>query len=190
MAHKVVNFVLFQLGWLAVVLLGTGPYHWLGLVVVAAIVAYHLATSASRAAEARLVFMALLIGLVWENALTLSGVLSYPHGQLAGNLYGEMPGHLAPLWIVAMWGMLATTLNVSLRWLHGRMLLAALFGAIGGPLAFFAGERLGAVTFSDPPLAMAVLAIAWAALFALLMTLAQRYDGAVTLNPEPGRASS
>jgi hypothetical protein len=49
-----------------------------------------------------------------------------------------------------MWIAFATTLNVSMRWLRGRPELALLFGAVGGPLAFYAGERLGAVTVHRP----------------------------------------
>ena len=98
-----------------------------------------------------------------------SGLVIYPSGQPFGQL--------APAWILAMWPLLATTLNVSLRWLKGRYLLAALFGAIGGPLAFLAGERLGAVVFPDTGLTMIVLAVGWATLFPLLMRLSQRYDG-------------
>ena len=182
MKQKLVNFLLFQAGWLAVVLLGSGQYHWLGPVVVAAVVAWHLATSPSRQAEAQLILIALGIGLVWENLLTLAGVVVYPHGQLVGDL--------APVWIVAMWAMLATTLNLSLRWLHGRFTLAFVFGAIGGPLAFLAGERLGAVIFPDTMLAMLVLGAGWGLLFALLVVMAMRNDGFVQMFPQARRAES
>jgi hypothetical protein len=50
-------------------------------------------------------------------------------------------------------------------------------GGSGGPLAFLAGERLGAVMFPDMYLAMAVLALGWACLFPLMTKLAERHDG-------------
>jgi hypothetical protein len=180
--QKLLNFVFFQAGWLAVVLLGAGQFHWLGLLVVAAVVAWHLVTSPAPQAEAQLVLFALGIGLVWENLLTLAGIVVYPYGQLSGGL--------APVWIIAMWAMLATTLNLSLRWLHGRFLLASVFGAIGGPLAFLAGERLGAVVFPDVTLAMLVLGVGWGLLFTLLVMLAMRNDGFVNIYPEAQRAES
>jgi hypothetical protein len=166
---KVINFALYQLGWFACVLLGATGFHWLGPLAVVAIIAYHLRTVHSPGAESRLLFRALLIGLMWENFLTLSGLLVYPTGQPLGIL--------APIWILAMWPLLAITLNVSLRWLKGKPWLAALFGGIGGPLAFLAGERLGAVMFPDMYLAMAVLALGWACLFPLMTKLAERHDG-------------
>lgn len=167
--NKFLNFALFQLGWFASVLLGASRLYWLGPVVVFAILFVHLRSSLDREAERRLIGYALLLGLVWENLLSLGGLILYPNGQIFGVL--------APVWILAMWPLLAITLNVSLRWLKGLPAVAALLGAIGGPLAFLAGERLGAAVFPDPYLAMAVLAIGWAMLFPLLVSLSGRHDG-------------
>ncbi len=175
MKYKLINFILFQAGWLAVVLLGSGQFHWMGPAVVAAIVTWHLVTSPSPQAEAHLILYALGIGIIWENLLTLTGVVIYPYGQVSDGL--------APVWIMAMWAMLATTLNLSLRWLHGRFLLAGAFGVIGGPLAFLAGERLGAVIFPDATLAMLVLAAGWGLMFTLLVLLAMRNDGFLLMFP-------
>ena len=168
---KVINFILFQAGWFASVLLGTTSYYYLGPIAVAAIVFYHLKTIPSPSNEAPLLMFALLIGLVWENLLTFSGVLVYPNGQ-----WMDM---FAPVWIIAMWPLLAITLNLSLRWLKGNYLMAMAFGAIGGPLAFWAGERLQAVVFTDMFMAMSLLSIGWALLFPLLMKLSTQHDGYV-----------
>jgi hypothetical protein len=166
---KVINFALYQLGWFACVLLGTTELNWIGPVVVLAILSYHVNTTPNPDAEKQLLFFAFLIGLMWENFLTVSGLLVYPTGQPFGIM--------APVWILAMWPLLAITLNVSLRWLKGRTWLAALFGGIGGPLAFLAGERLGAVTFPEVYLAVTALALGWAFLFPVMMRLAERHDG-------------
>jgi hypothetical protein len=82
-----------------------------------------------------------------------------------------------------MWLSFAMTLNVAMRWLHGRYLAAALFGAVGGPLAFLAGKGLGGVQFSDLPLAMGVLSAGWALLTPLLVALAMRLDGFAEQTP-------
>ena len=62
-----------------------------------------------------------------------------------------MPAHplaaLAPYWLVVMWALFATTINVSMAWMKNRWLLAVVMGAVFGPMAF-AGEKLGAVNFS------------------------------------------
>ena len=71
-------------------------------------------------------------------------------------------------------------------WLAGRPLLAAALGAGGGPPAFYAGFRLGAVEFHPTPgLSLAVLALVWALLLPLLMYLsvaAERRDRRVRLS--------
>ena len=182
MAIKLLNFLVFQVGWLFTVLLGASHYHWLAPLVSLLTVALHLYQSPQAGQELRLVLLALAIGLLWENLMTLTGVVVYTHGQWFGSF--------APLWIVAMWASLATTLNLSLRWLHGRPTLALLLGALGGPLAFLAGERLGAVSFPDPMTAMLVLAMGWALLFDLLFRLARHYDGFRYLDAEAGRVSA
>ncbi len=164
------NFLAFQLGWFACVLGGAHGLPWLGTLAAMAVVAWHLVRTPDRRGEARLIVIACLIGLVWESLLTFQGLLAYPSGVLLAGT--------APHWIIALWGLFATTLNLSLRWLQGRWWLSALFGAIAGPLAFYAGSRLGAVSFSDPAAAMVWLAVGWGLLTPLLMGLAQRFDGA------------
>jgi hypothetical protein len=85
-----------------------------------------------------------------------------------------------------MWMLFATTLNLSLRWLKGRMLLAAVCGAVAGPLAYLGGEALGGVRFTDPTAGLAALAFGWSVLLPLLMTAAERLDGFAPARPLPG----
>jgi hypothetical protein len=79
--------------------------------------------------------------------------------------------------MVALWVAFATTLNASMNWLKGRRLLAFVFGAVGGPLAYFAGAKLGGVTFHDPAMALAALALGWAIITPVLVLIAQRLNG-------------
>ena len=53
----------------------------------------------------------------------------------------------------------------------------AALGAVGGPLAYLAGEKLGAITFNQPLFAIAALAVIWAVAMPLLVVLATRMDG-------------
>jgi hypothetical protein len=54
-----------------------------------------------------------------------------------------------------------------------------LFGAIGGPLSYWAAARLGAVQFVHPPALVAALAVVWAVAMPLCMLLAIKLDGVV-----------
>jgi hypothetical protein len=164
-----INFVAFQLGWFACVLGAAAGFPWFGPVVVAAAVALHLVMARAPLPELYLVLAAMMLGLVADSVLLATGWLSYSVGLW-------LPG-LAPYWIIAMWALFATTLNVSMGWMRGRPVLTVLMGAVGGPLSYLAGEKLGAIELTQPVQALAALAVAWAIAMPLLMWLASRFDG-------------
>ena len=170
------NFIAFKIGWLACVVGGANGWPLIGTLIAATIVTLHVVTSTVPQRELNLVLLTGVIGAAWDSMLASVGLLVYTSGTLFAGT--------APYWIVAMWLLFATLLNKSLRWMHGRLALAAVVGAIGGPLAFYAGHRLGAVEFSDFGLAMFALAVGWGALMPLLVLLARRFDG-VSSTVEP-----
>jgi hypothetical protein len=163
MRNAIINLGLFQLAWFACVLGGAQGLGWLGVAVAAAVVGIHLWRSETPRSEALLIVAVATIGTLWDGLLVRFGFLEYPSGT-------PLPW-LPPIWIAAMWASFATTLNGGLSWLKGRWGLASAFGAIGGPLAFYAGHGLGAVAFPDPVVAMAVLAGGWSFLMPLLLWL-------------------
>ena len=167
--HILINYVAFQLGWLAAVLGGANQLPWLGTTVAMAVVLVHLHFANQPSRELQLIAVAAAIGALWDSLLVALGWLTYPSGTL---IIGT-----APHWIIAMWIMFATTLNVSLRWLKQRWVLAAVLGAIAGPLAYYAGHELGGVQFADPGMALAALGVGWAVIMPLLVALSDRFDG-------------
>jgi hypothetical protein len=163
------NFVVFQLAWFACVIGAGHDLALAGTLTVAVAVAMHLMMARRWRPEALLILVVTTIGLSWDSALVALGVMIYPSGNFA-------PG-IAPHWILAMWALFATTLNLSMGWIKGRPRLAVLLGAIGGPLAYLAGHRLGGVDMPEPALALAVQSLGWAVLMPLLARLAERLDG-------------
>ncbi len=172
-----INIVTFQVCWLACILGGANGMPLLGVGFVAAAVGYHLWRANDARAEAILILAAALIGTVWDSFLVAAGWLVYPSGTLVQGT--------APYWIVALWVVFATTFNVSLRWFKQHLVLSVLFGAAGGPLAFYAGARLGGVVFTDTTVALTVLGIGWAVLMPAMMLLARRYNGYPEDSPAP-----
>ena len=62
-----------------------------------------------------------------------------------------LPALPGPAWIATLWVAFAMTLQHSLQWLMARPLAAVLFGAIGGPLAYWGASRgFNAVAFTMP----------------------------------------
>jgi len=161
-----VNLSLFKAGWLASVFTAAASVPAAGATVVAVVVAVHLARSADVAQETRLLLFAALLGLGWESLLVSMGLVQYSTGS-------AFPG-LAPYWIVGMWVLFATTINVGMRWLHKHVAVAAIAGAIGGPLSFAAGEKVGAVSFPNPQMSLLAIAAGWALLLPLLVRVAAR----------------
>ena len=170
----VVNFVAFQVGWFSSVIGGAQQLPWLGPVVALLVVGWHLMQARRPMAELTLVVGCGLIGAVFDSVLVALGWVSYPSGMLIDVL--------APYWIVTMWMLFATTLNMSLRWLKGRPALASILGLVAGPAAYWAGHKLGGVEFVDPVAALVALGAGWAVLLPLLMPLARTFDG---MSPEP-----
>jgi hypothetical protein len=76
--------------------------------------------------------------------------------------------------MVMLWVNLGTTLNVSMAWLRGRYALGAVFGAIGGPLAYYSGATLGAMTRLPDPTGLISIGVTWAIAFPLLLSVNER----------------
>jgi len=163
------NFVGFQVAWFACVLGGANDLALAGTLTVAAAVGLHLWLAPRPRPELALIAIAAAIGTVWDSLLVSLGLMRYPSGNFA-------PG-LAPHWIIAMWALFATTLNVSMGWMKGRLVVAAVLGAIGGPLSYLAGQRLGAVEMPDASLALLAQAAGWAVMMPVLTLIAARLDG-------------
>lgn len=163
----VATLVAFEFAWFACVLGAAHGWPWIGVAVAAGVVAAFVIRSDQPAVDAALVGAAMAIGLVWDSALLQLGWIVYAAP-------GPLPA-LAPAWILALWALFAIALREPLRWLHRRLPLAALLGALGGPLSYAGAQRLGACTLTRPVVSEIALALGWAAMVPLLLVLARRW---------------
>jgi hypothetical protein len=164
----ILNVVLFQLGWFACVLGAASGYAREGAIAAALLVALHIARAARPKREAMLAAAAAVLGFLFESALVQAGWVRFEAGVLVEGA--------APYWMVALWALFATTLNESMRMLQTRPWIAAAFGAVGGPLAYYAGARMGALDLVQPAAMLAALAVGWALATPLLLSLARRLN--------------
>ena len=167
------NFIGFQIGWFACVVGAAQGYPLVAVAVVSIIVIFHLLRDNNLYSELCLIISAVFIGIIWESLLLASGWLAYASSGVASIF--------VPIWLVAMWALFATTINHSMAWLKNRYFLALLLGAVFGPLAFIAGENLGAVVFLDRTMALTSLAVGWAVLMPLLLWLAQQFKHRINI---------
>ncbi len=165
----VVNFVAFQVGWFSSVFGGAQQMPWLGPAIVMAALIIHLSLARRPMREVWLVLACGAMGAVFDSFLVITGWVVYPSGMIFDSM--------APYWIISMWVLFATTLNVSMRWLRGRAALAAVFGFIGGPLTYLAGQKIGGIELVDPFAALLALGIGWAAMMPVLLKMSALFDG-------------
>ena len=161
---RLLNFAMFYLGWFACVM-GAGRGNlWLGPSVVAALVIVHLYTDAQADVGGRLILAIGILGFAIDTVQASAGLYAFTRTSAAP--------WLCPLWMVALWMIFATTLNVSMAWLAGRYRLAAALGALCGPVSYVAGARLGAIELpAHASMSLVGIAIVWACVMPSLLWL-------------------
>lgn len=165
----IINVLVFQIGWFASVIGSAQGMPWLGPVAALVAVTIHLRAARHPIEELMLVVACGFIGATFDSFLLATGWVGYSSGLFSSAF--------APYWIITMWMLFATTLNVSMRWMRGKPVLAAAFGFVGGPLAYITGQKLGGITLINPLEALVALAVGWAIMMPVLMSLSVALDG-------------
>jgi len=165
------NFIGYQLVWFAVVGTAGGSRPWLGLAAAGAFIALQMVLSHRRALDVRLLILAFVCGVAIDGTLSELDWIRYAGPAPA------LPVGGAPLWILALWTSFSLTLTRSLAWLSGHPLWAAVFGAIGGPIAYWGAARgFHAVRFVPPSYrAIAALAAGWSGAMTVLFYAVRRW---------------
>ncbi|MBM3793986.1 MAG: DUF2878 domain-containing protein [Acidobacteria bacterium] len=162
------NLIGFQLVWFTCVLGAAAGMPWLGVGVLLGVLAGHFVFPvAAWRRELALLGAAALLGMAAETLLHQgAAVVGYPPQAWTG-----AP---APSWMVALWINFAATLHGCLAWMQGRIPAAALAGALAGPLSYWGGERLGAITLHPDPVHWIVgIGLVWATATPVLIWLAE-----------------
>ena len=163
------NLLGFQLLWWVAVLGAARGGGLASALLALVVVGWHLHQAQQPGRALGLLAVVTLLGGLSDALLLHGGVLRFA----AADLGPACP----PSWMLALWLGFATSLNVSLRWLQGHPVWAALLGAVGGVASYAGGAHLGAATLLAPVTAMVLVALCWAALMPLFMRLARRLDG-------------
>jgi hypothetical protein len=166
---KLLNFLLYQLGWFCCVLGAAWGFPRSGAFAALLFLLIHLLLADSRSAELRLILVSCLLGILVDSLQQSFGVLTFKTD----------PGWTLwlPLWVFVIWAQFASLLRFSLNWLSGHYLLGAGLGLIGGPLAYWGGVRIGAAEFGgNLLLSISSLALVWALMIPLLLWLRSRIN--------------
>lgn len=161
--NTVVNFVLLQMVWFALVVGVVYQHIWLGTGLVLAFMVWQLHPVNRKTNDITIVLTLMVLGLVLDSAWLQLGLISYemqwPHS------------FMAPVWIIMLWTAFGLTINHSLAWIFEYKVIGVLMGAIGGPVSYLAAQRFGAVTLNQPVWALAALAAGWTLVMVILITV-------------------
>lgn len=156
--RKILNFVMFELGWLACVLL---PQIW-ALAIVGVFLVLHFALVCQhRLDELQFIALGTLAGSILDGIWLRTGVLADTSGAAV----------ITPGWLIALWAIFMTTLNHSLGWLSRNRLMTLILVPIAGPFAYWSAAALGAVSLPNPVPSLVAMALGWLVFFPGLLAL-------------------
>jgi hypothetical protein len=156
--RNILNFVMFELGWLACVLL---PQAWSLSIVAIFLVLHFVLVSQYKMDELKFIVIGTLAGSLLDGLWLRTGILADNNGAAI----------ITPPWLIALWAIFMTSLNHSLKWLGQNRLLMFLIVPIAGPFAYWSASALGAVTLPDFLPSLLALAVGWLVLFPALLSL-------------------
>ncbi len=155
----------FQVIWFACALGVPNGVEWIVYPLGLIYVFQHLYFSNQRNFELRLILKSVLLGLVVDSGLVIIHALSFTSSN----------NWIQPLWMTILWASLGASLSSSLSWLKSRQWIAAILGAIVGPLSYLGGEKFGALVIHGMP-GFIALAICWAIVMRLALSWLNQKD--------------
>jgi Protein of unknown function (DUF2878) len=165
-----VTLLAYELVWFAAVIGAGHGLVWPGVIAVGLFAAWRLGASPDPRAELGLIAATVLLALALEGSWVAGGLIVYS---------APWPLPNAPAWLMALWVAFALTLIPLFGYLHGRPALAALLGAVGGPLAYLGAARAHALQLTTPVWrGVLALSAGWALAMAALTSLAGRWQRA------------
>ena len=166
--RQIAEWLGFQLVWLACALGAAQGRNAPGMIAAALFIGAVLAIKERPWSECLAILASGAVGLVAESVLVSIGLVRFaapwPNPQLA------------PGWIVALWFAFGATLSTVASLLgHHLVVKASLIGLVAGPLAYWAGARLGALEITgSAPLTYLAIALIWAIALPSLLIFRQR----------------
>ncbi len=157
--NTIVNFIIFQTVWFLCICYADSGALWS-----LPLLAIHLIFSEHRRDDLKMMALMLVVGLMVDGGLNSIGFFQFNSAAFP-----------IPFWLLTIWLAVAILFHHSLAWLKNHLILATLFGAIGGPLAYWSGVRMGAAGFIWPLVpSLTVIAILWAIIWPAAVYAASR----------------
>lgn len=151
-AIGILNYVLFYFAWIACIYGASVQKPWMGYLSTLIAVPLFLFLSKHKKAALLTLLFTLTGGFVIDTSFKLFQLIHYESSSYFG----------APLWILCLYAVFATSIDTSLKWLLNRIWLTVPLGFIAGPLSYRAAQIAGAITFlKSPVLTLLIIALSW-----------------------------
>ena len=153
---KIMNALGYQAVWFSTLLSTSLGYFWFGFFSSLMFAGIMLRFGGKARADVRIVTIGLILGVAIDSLFAAGGWIQYAMPWTVASM--------APLWIIALWLSFSFTLNHSMDFLRHNFVIAALFGLLGGPLAYWCADRVFNVIEygTDISLVMIGLGLCWA----------------------------
>jgi hypothetical protein len=176
-ARKWLHVAGMQGAWFAAALTASTSWHPVGVLANLGVFVVHVLTSGNVRREVVRGGLALGLGLMLELI-----------HQYAGGLRVQQAGVLPPAWLLSLWPVFASAMMTGnpLAWARPRKALAAVLGAVVGPLSYSGGGRLGALEL-DGVRSVIALSVCWAVAMPALAWLADWLEPPVPPSEGPLR---
>lgn len=152
---KIANALGYQAVWFVTLFSASAGHFWFGFFSSLVFSALMLVFGGNAKQDCRIVVIGLILGISIDTVFAASGWIDYAQAWPSIKI--------APLWIIALWLSFSFTLNHSMSFLRNNYLLAAAFGFIGGPLAYWCADRVFDVISygTHTSLVMLALGVCW-----------------------------
>lgn len=159
------NSLLFYFLWFYTVAEVANFHPYRGVLAITALVIFYLLMTKDKFVAMRNLLIYGAIGTMIDSAFLNFGLIEYRERYLDITF-------LAPLWITFLWIFFGYIVDEMLLWMKDYLWLAALCGAIGGPLSYQAAFKLDAATPLQPLyLTLGIIGAVWAVLFPVLLLI-------------------
>ena len=160
MLKVVVNIGIFYAAWLGIIVSQSYEYYDLCHYIAPVLFAAHLIFVAETPkVEVFILPLVAIVGFALDSSMAMVGFLEF-----------KLPTQPAPLWLLELWFIFATTINYSMKAILERPKLAASLGFFAAPLTYLSGEYWGIVFYQQPKLlGMVIHGLIWAVLLFFML---------------------
>ena len=152
---SIAKAILFQVAWFGCILSAADGQLWL-----ASLVIWATAIFLARGLPMALIVLSVAFNVFGDGALCRLGLLLSAEGAVQ-----TWP----PFWLMGLWVAFAALVPSGFSWLKGRLWLAAILGAVFGPISYASGVKLGALQFGSWTDSILGVGVLWLVAFPTLV---------------------